>query len=312
MKPSESTIIFFNHFHRGDLFTHKEFIRQIKNKVPDLSLQYWHFNHPKCNLDLDIPLTNFPKDLNTTQRFYLGEREMYVNTWIGCYGEIFTRCGGVNLFSLTESWANIFSIINDHLGTKLVINPNKEIYLPRINYDRFNLGSIIEYIRKSRGRKRVLFCNGAPMSNQSFPGNLSGDIHALAANHKNVDFICTEKFPALEENILFTDDIIADKEEYSFRTPWYNGAINNCDVNEISYLSTHCDAIIGKNSGPFVFCETRDNYMDPEKTIVSFSRGAQESMSNGVDMKCKYRLETDHSFKSISRVIKEVVESIDV
>ena len=83
-----------------------------------------------------------------------------------------------------------------------------------------------------------------------------------------------------EKNISYTSDIIGTKQEP--------------DLQEISYLSTLVDVIIGKNSGPYVFCETYDNYMDKDKTFVSFNTkhkdydDIKETMSNGLKIKCNY------------------------
>ena len=81
-------IIFFNHYHKGDLFTCKKFVQQIKDCLPENEYEYWHFNHPKTILDVDIPLTNTPHLLNDKIRFYKENDVVAVNTWIGAWGEI--------------------------------------------------------------------------------------------------------------------------------------------------------------------------------------------------------------------------------
>ena len=37
-------IVFFNHYHRGDLHTSKEFVKEVMNKLPDIEFEYWHSN----------------------------------------------------------------------------------------------------------------------------------------------------------------------------------------------------------------------------------------------------------------------------
>jgi hypothetical protein len=81
----------------------------------------------------------------------------------------------------------------------------------------------------------------------------------IAENNRDVDIICTNKFKTVLPNIKFTSDIIKSTKD--------------TDLLEISYLSTFCDVIVGKNSGPYVFCETFTNYNNPNKTFVSFNRG---------------------------------------
>jgi hypothetical protein len=47
---------------------------------------------------------------------------------------------------------------------------------------------------------------------------------------------------------------------------------NGSDLNEISYLSTKCNVIIGRASGPFTFAINRQNIEDPNKILLSFSK----------------------------------------
>jgi hypothetical protein len=103
----------------------------------------------------------------------------------------------------------------------------------------------------------------------------------FAEMYPDTDFICTNKFDTDgNKNIKFTSDII--------------GEVADGDLLEISYLSSHCNIIIGKNSGPYVFCETYDNYMDTNKSFISFNskhpdyEDIQETMSNGLSLKCSY------------------------
>lgn len=295
-------VILFNHYHRGDLFTHKEFARHMKQQMPDSNFEYWHYNHPKVNLDLQIPLTNLPNKLDNRIKFYEQGDVIGINTWIGVWDEIFAKHGGVNLQSLYESWGAIFKKV----GLKL--HDDSEMYLPQIDFSLFNTKNIDAYI-ESNDRKRILICNGKPMSNQSFESDMSDVVHKFAKQRPDIDFICTKKFNTKELNVLFTDDIIQDNEQFFTGVIpfWFDKPTNTCDLNEISYLSRKCDAIIGKNSGPFVFCETAVNLKDPTKTIVSFCRGPNESMANNVKVACNYKHVTDHSEESINKTFEWVI-----
>lgn len=296
-------IVFFNHYHRGDLFTHKEFVRHIKKLLPDNTYEYWHYNHPKVNLDLQIPLTNTPHQIDHKIIFcHINTNEtLGINTWIGAWSDILSTYKGVNLQSLYDSWKIIF----DKLGLKLHDDP--EEYLPSIDYRFFNVKNVDEYLSKSN-RKKVLICNGKPMSNQSFESDMQEIICSMAAKYENIDFICTKKIEQRYQNIHFTDDVIKDNDQFRGVNPFWNDRPQNtCDLNEISYLSTKCDVIIGKNSGPFVFCETKENFKDPKKIMVSFSNGPEESMSNKVDVKCDYRLITNHVESNVYNTINSIM-----
>jgi hypothetical protein len=290
-----SKIIFFNHYHRGDLLTHKEFIRQLQNELPDFTFEYMHFNHPKLTRDLNIPLVGAPENLDAKTPFYQDEGVLYINTWIGCFWDIFCEHGGINMNSLWHQWDKILNTINGHFDTEIALRTDKETYLPKIDFTKFNVSSIDTYLKQATNKK-ILICNGPPKSGQSFSDNMQDFINLAAEEYSNIDFICTTKFDTKLDNVLFTDNIIVDNEIEDKRAPWEDREINNCDLQEISYLSEHCDAIVGKNSGPFVFCETYNNYMDPGKKFLSYNvswgigKPPTETMSNGLDIKCEYTI----------------------
>lgn len=291
-----SKIVFFNHYHRGDLLTHKEFIRQLKNELIDVEFEYLHFNHPKLTRDLDIPKVGDPGHLDAKSPFYQDEDILYVNTWIGCHWDLFCEHGGINMNSLWHSWWRIINTVNSFFETSISLKEEKEFYLPSIDFSRFDVQSIDKFLETSGERKRVLLCNGAPKSGQSFNSNMREFIEPLSDKFTNVDFICTEKFETSKTNIYFTDDIIVDTEVEDKRAPWEDREKNNCDLQEISYLSENCNLIIGKNSGPFVFCETKNNYMNPDKKFLSFNvswgigKAPTETMSNGLALKADYKI----------------------
>ena len=295
-------IVFFNHYHRGDLLTHKEYIRQIKNEMPsDMEYEYLHFNHPKLTRDLDIPKAGTPDKLDHKTPFYQDGETLYINTWIGCFWDIFCQHGGINMNALWHQWEKIFETVNQAFSVELKLNEEKEFYLPSIDFSKFNVATIDEYLESNKGKGKILICNGAPKSGQSFSNNMSEFIIGVAKNYPNVDFICTEKFESSAWNVLFTDDIIRDTEVEELRAPWEDREVNFCDLQEISYLSENVDAIVGKNSGPFVFCETKNNYMNPKKKFLSYNvswgeafhtgkKTPTETMSSSLNLKCDYRI----------------------
>ena len=273
-----SKIVFFNHLHRGDLHTHKEFIRQIQDETIGIRFEYLHNNPSKLTDDLNIPRTGEPNHLDRSTPFYQDEETLYVNTWVACNWDLFCKHAGINMPLLYEQWGNIFNTINSFFDTNLLLKVDMEDYLPRIDYSKLNIKSIDEYVKEDK--KRILICNNIPASNQSFNSDMADYINEYAVKNPNIDFICTNKFNTSNSNIKFTSDIIK--------------TVSDCDLLEISYLSKYCDVIIGKNSGPFVFCETYDNYMDSNKTFVSFNKKhpdydtIKETMSNGLNLKCQY------------------------
>jgi len=274
-------IVFFNHFHKGDLHTHKEFIRHIQSELPNVAFEYLHNNAAKLTAELDIPLIGAPSDLDNKTPFYLDEDALYINTWVGCNWDIFCKYGGINMNTLYEQWEKIVEQINEVFETSIKLHKEKEQYLPRIAYNALSTAGVDNYVNSTIGVKKILLCNNVPQSNQSFSSEMREYILPFAEMYPDTHFICTNKFDTDgNNNIFFTGDII--------------GPVQDGDLQEISYLSTYCDVIVGKNSGPYVFCETYDNYMDDNKTFLSFNtkhldyEDIHETMSRDLKINCNY------------------------
>lgn len=289
-------IVFFNHYHRGDIFTHRGFIQDLKNKLLHTKFEYLHYNHPKLTRDLEIPLVGDPSRFSRPkkEKFFLEDRTLYINTWIGSYKKFMKHHGGLNMSALYDQWLVIYNKINEHSDIKVKLGREKENYLPDIDYGFYDLSRIDDYVKKNPNKK-VLLCNGSPKSNQSFSDNMKSFVEEAANKFSNVHFICTEKFQTSFENILFTDDIIQTSDIEEKRAPWEDRSVNICDLFEISYLSRNCNLIVGKNSGPFCFCETKSNYLDKEKNFLSYNVSwgmgnlESESMSFDLQLKCNYQ-----------------------
>lgn len=298
-------ISFFNHGHNGDMHTSKEYIRQIQNTLQDFEFEYCHANHIKTISDLEI-FSNQNIPYKKTIRFVEGPNHLVINTWNGAYSEYFNPntppyfyFGGTNYPSLTDIWEFIFNKINEHFSTDLKIKSPEE-YFPTINFKFFNVENIKTFVKKYQ-QKKVLVCNGPVRSKQSFIGPMKEEIQHLAVTHPNYLFICTHRFDSKNKNIMFTDDIIKDT--------------SGCDLNEISYLSTFCDVIIGKNSGPFVFCMTKENFLNKDKVIISFNKGSHDpkydpnsgvdSLPWGLSIPARYIFENNVDGKNIIDIIQK-------
>jgi len=273
-------IIFFNHAHKGDLHTHKEFVRQIKNELKEVKFEYLTENPQKLLDELDIKITGSPHKFDYRKPLYKYENTLCVNTWVGYFWDIFCKHGGINMHTLYEQWGKLFNAINKTFNTSIVLKPNKEDYLPKINYNQINTTLVDSFLDHRKNRFKVLICNNEPLSSQSFSSNMANIINQLAEEFRDVDFYCTNSFETVLDNVFFTNDITKFADD--------------CDLLEISYLSTKVNVIVGKNSGPFVFCETYDNFMDSNKIFISFNKKnpeyetIKETMSNGLNIKCKY------------------------
>ena len=104
-------------------------------------------------------------------------------------------------------------------------------------------------------------------------------IKNLAQIHPDVSFVCTTKFSTewfpYTSNIYFTDDIFAEVE--------------GGDLNEIGFLSTKAELIVGKNSGPFMFSHVRENIANPNQAFLSLSHRPSDSyLMHVIGFPCRY------------------------
>lgn len=272
-------IVFFNHYHRGDLHTHKEFIRQITKELPGVKFEYLHGNPPKLIEELGIPTVGTPGHLDRKKALFKDADTLYVNTWVGCMWDVFCKHGGINMNTLYEQWGKIFNAINKFFSSNLQLK-TKEEYLPTIDFTKIYTDGVDEYVSTGGGKFKVLICNNTPSSNQSMITDMEEFIIPLAEANPHVDFILTDDIYSDLENIKYTGQICRVED--------------GVDLLEISYLSRFMNVIVGKNSGPFVFCETFDNYMDQGKKFISFNAKhpdydvIMETMSRDLNLNCSY------------------------
>lgn len=304
-------ITFFQHHHNGDLFTAKGFLIQVQKELPHVDLEIMHYNHPKVMGDLQITYAGHPSNLNQFERFKKENNSLYINMWAGCYDEnpnpnnppYFWK-GGINLDTLTGMWGYIFDNINAQFGSNLKIQP-KATYIPTINFNKFNLDSINMFL-ENNSNKKILICNGKAMSGQSFKSDMGEVINILAAEYPSFSFICTQKISSSNSNIFFTDDIINGAEEMKDAPSWNTSG--RCDLNEISYLSEFCDVIIGKNSGPFIFCLTQNNLLKHKKIFISFNKREPDTFVKNINLRSKYFYSNDYD--NVLTIIKENLRCI--
>jgi len=132
---------------------------------------------------------------------------------------------------------------------KALYIPQRDLlsYLPKINYSKFNINPINNYIKafKKKNEKYILVCNNDCNSNQSTNFDMNPLIKEIAEKFKNDTIIVTND----QQNRINMNNVVYFKDILDIEI----------DLNEISYLSTKCDVIIGKNSGPHTFCYVEEN-----------------------------------------------------
>jgi hypothetical protein len=253
----KDTVNIFNHFHNGDVFYSRILINILKKKFK--KIKYYHTNPTPilCDID-DLEEFNFIPD-----NYPVGDNifeENIVNSWVGHRGNVYSdvstkgTCNFENYYKLCE-----FPI--DYYGIEKL---KYEDLLPQINYDKIpNIENIkIEVSRlMSKYQKGVLICNGGVNSGQSGNFDFTNIVNKLSQEFPNTLFFTTNPISTISENVKFCSDLTQT-------TP---------DLLQISYISTQCDFIIGRASGPYCFSQVRENLMNPKKTFIAFSIFLEEA-----------------------------------
>ena len=288
--------LYFTNFncHNGDLHYYREFIKDIINKT-DFDNYYLLEKKSSSKLLLDIPKINF-WELNENcfidQTYYKINQDVYINIH-------FVRTNPLYYFalkdnewllykSLLEAYYKYYSFIYNKLNIQL---SEKNLYIPEIDYSKYEISNIDNYIQQN-DKFKVLICNGKVLSAQS-DISLDEIIINLSDLHPNIDFILTKKIDTIKENILFTDDII------KCQLP---------DLNEISYLSTYCNIIVGRASGPYCYTLTKSNFNDPYKTFIAITTSYIMAFYSEFSKSDRILITNDNSDNIFNVINEEVIK----
>lgn len=249
----------FNHYGIGDLFESREFVLEWMRVLGVSGCEY-ACRYPAVFEDLpQIKTRELTPDLN--MRHWASKRAGHylVNTWIGALNGETTPRGNYVLWPgvgcTVEHIHRMHSDYMQKLGLGRITKPPQD-FLTTVDYDKINIGQIPKFIAMMKQRKLVLVCNGKTGSGHAANFDMGAMVNAMPVD-PSIAYILTER--ALERVDTFLTDDITER----------NG---RCDVLAISYLSRFCDVIVGRCSGAQMVCETKENWMDPRKTLLSFTQ----------------------------------------
>jgi hypothetical protein len=272
------TICFYNHWHNGDVFSGKAYMWNLMTQYPGFNYVYAVNTHPKTMADLRcpiIPVASLPECADWKIRGAHTEDTVYINTWFGVYRHEVSESGEVhaNYVSLQRMWCNIYFKLSQLLGIRIKLDSHLLAGVAQTDWTCYQTELADKFVEQCEGRKINLFCNGSVRSEQSDVGDLQELINTLAHNYPDQVFVATQQFETTQSNVHFSNNIFQ---------------LDN-DINEIAYLSTHCHMIVGKNSGPFMYCHVKDNMFDPAKKFWALSQRPSDSYAYGVcDIACEY------------------------
>ncbi|NDB57452.1 hypothetical protein EB001_03300 [bacterium] len=289
-------IVFFNHWHYGDLFSTRGWVADIKRQLPESNFYYAHKKNPRAIIDLaetlDAENNQAVLDgIDQWKRFGVDEDTILINTWVGSYMGLWPNTHP-SYISHHRIIGECYNNLRQQFGIDLKLSNDVWDYVPEIDYSKYNTAAVDN--NSELVGNVYLFCNSAVASKQSSMDNMKSIIEYVAENHKNDTIVATEKFETKLDNIFFTGDIFSD----------------TCDLCDISYLSTKVNLIVGKNSGPFTYANTKQNLLDKNKVFVNFSHKPEDLLPYGLDIAADFRFSNTTFSSPAVRIIERAIDDI--
>jgi hypothetical protein len=249
-------LVFYNHFGAGDIFESREFVKDWMETIPAKEYVYCHGKNPKILADIpNLTYHEVVDIMDARQPFVYVTNSDYlmINTWIGRDSKYVLPGIGC----VVEMLYQMHNDIRKYIGIPL-LKRNVIDYIPDIDYSKYNIDDIDDFMWDTIGKRKVLVSNGPVQSSQAENFDFNPALDTVSDLYPDTLFILTQRMGLAEKkNLLYTDQLIKDPDGF--------------DLNEISYLSTFCDVLIGRNSGPHVFSQVKRNWLDPNKKILSFT-----------------------------------------
>ena len=255
-------LIFFNHWHKGDIFVSRGLIKYILNL--GLSDKYYYYHGCERKLLADFPqiqsrpISDCNKDMSVLNFSY--PEKVYLNTW-------YRRSPKFDVYQI--AFMSLYTLFKSHMDTaiKEPFSPDPIDVLPQVDFNFFEVDHIKHYLETSPYKKKILVSNGACHSGQAANFSLNPAIGELASKYPDILFLVTNGIenPVLLPNVVYTANIINSTE---------------VDLIENGYISTFCDTIVGRSSGAYTYSMLKENLCDPSKTFICLVNEEQKYLVN--------------------------------
>jgi hypothetical protein len=282
-------IIFYNHSHNGDIHYSREFVKDIIKKTNHDKYIYQHKNGELLK-DINLIETNIIEK-NKNEQIIREGNKTFINTWIGQKNGKFLK----SHCTLHTNY-NIYKEIYKQLNIEI---EDIKYYIPEIDFKKYNIYNVDIFLSNNKNMN-ILISNGNVESGQAINFDFTQVIKKLANEYKNINFILTNKCNIVLDNVFFTDDIMNKRP----------------DLNEISYLSTFCDIIVGRSSGPYTFTHIKENLFNKKKKYIDFGNYESHVLWYGSDIFSKSENIVDYVWKHINNlndvynIIKREIEKL--
>lgn len=287
-------VVFFNHWHYGDLFSTRGLVFDILRQTPNCRHFYIHPKHPKVTQDVSLPFTqegDILKSFHMGDRLAIGEdrKTIFINTWVGAYGsDNLWENKHPSYLAHYKIFEQCYKLLKEHFDLEFTLETDVWNYIPQISFSSFDLTKADTFLKDTKGFI-YLFCNNDVHSEQSSMGDMHEIINIMAFKHPKDTFIVTKRIETVQPNIFFTEDIFQEEN----------------DLIEIAYLSHFCNMIIGKNSSPFTYTNTVQNLKNPNQTFVCFSHTVEDTLPFGLDFDAKFVFSDQTATKESLEVLEQ-------
>lgn len=243
------TIKLFNNYHNGDIF----YSRLITQNLKDIfNIEYYH----------STPLLQFEdfkniEEYNNSSPRFSDNTSLSFDTWVGQNNSEFLRGTLCSFYTGKKILINIFN----QLGISI---PKDEDLLPYVIYDNLKHIDIVKNKLSNYDNflHKILISNNNVQSGQSLNFDFDPIINILSDRYPNHLFLITNPTSVIKNNVIHIKDITG----------------NDFDLLYISFISTKCDIIIGRASGPYCYCHVKENLMNENKTFISLTHNDIEGI----------------------------------
>ena len=247
------SVVFYNHFHNGDLHVSRQIVRKIAEKLSDkYDFYYTHVNNESILKDIPIKYSkNLIKNTKAKGADFILDDKLYISTWYGASNFKYLHKYGTSFNCLYHS---LDDVCQRRFNFSLKEFGEPESLISKIDFSKCDIQDIDSFLSKHTN-KRVLVCNNLVDSGQAKNFPMYPAINQISKKYPHIDFMITnyEKGSKISShnNIYYLPELIKIKP----------------DLNEIAYLSTFCNMIIGRYSGPYTFSLIQENLMKDIKYL---------------------------------------------
>jgi hypothetical protein len=249
-------VYFYNHYGNGDIFESLEFVKEWMEILGDRNYFYAHGKLPKIVRELPVESMGVTDEMHAMKAIDFNDetKSMFINTWIGRDGRYVLPGIGVVVERLWRMHNDMLTSIGCRPLTKQIME-----YVPNLNYELYPDCENVEMWMRAEAKHRRLFLidNGNVQSNQAKNFDFNPIIEEVAKQQHDDFFITTHPTSFTRSNVWSTSDVIRSRDGF--------------DLPEVSFLSRFVDGSIGRNSGPHVYTQVRDNWMDENYKFLSFT-----------------------------------------